>query len=172
MTPGIAGWEFETPVGRMCAAVSQEGSLVQLEFCDGRARSEVPSDPDRCAETVRQLREYFDGSRTRFDLPLAPEGTPFQKAVWEELARIPFGQRVSYGELARRIGRPRAIRAVGAANGANPIAIVIPCHRVIGSDGSLTGYGGGLPIKRWLLDHERGAPQLWGIAKGSPTAIS
>jgi methylated-DNA-[protein]-cysteine S-methyltransferase len=162
MTPGIAGWEFETPVGRMRAAVSREGSLVQLEFCDGGQRSEVPSEPNRCAETVRQLREYFDGSRTRFELSLAPEGTPFQRAVWEELARIPFGERISYGRLARRIGRPRAIRAVGAANGANPIAIVIPCHRVIGSDGSLTGYGGGLAIKRWLLDHERGTPQLWG----------
>jgi len=102
----------------------------------------------------RQLREYFEGRRQAFDLPLVLDGSGFQRRAWEALCRIPFGQTVSYGEQARAIARPKAARAVGAANGRNPIAIVVPCHRVIGSDGSLTGYGGGEPAKRWLLDHE------------------
>ncbi len=101
-----------------------------------------------------QLDEYFAGTRRDFDLPLAPRGTGFQREVWAVLRSIPFGATWSYAEVARRVGRPRAVRAVGAANGQNPIAIVIPCHRVVGSDGSLTGYGGGLPRKRWLLSHE------------------
>jgi methylated-DNA-[protein]-cysteine S-methyltransferase len=101
-----------------------------------------------------QLGEYFAGRRKEFEVPLAPQGTPFQRAVWSELLRIPFGETVSYGEIAARIARPRAVRAVGAANGRNPIALIVPCHRVIGSDGTLTGYGGGLPTKRWLLAHE------------------
>ena len=105
-------------------------------------------------ETRAQLKAYFGKKLTRFDLPLAPTGTPFQIQVWEELTRIPHGHVISYGELARRIGRPSAYRAVGAANGANPISIVIPCHRVIGSNGSLTGYGGGLPVKQALLQLE------------------
>jgi methylated-DNA-[protein]-cysteine S-methyltransferase len=103
------------------------------------------------AETVRQLREYFEGYRKEFDLPLAPEGTEFQRAVWQRLREIPYGQTISYGELARRVGNPKASRAVGAANGANPIPIVIPCHRVIGANGTLTGFGGGLPVKQALL---------------------
>ncbi len=107
------------------------------------------------AETVCQLREYFAGKLTRFDLPVAPAGTPFQLDVWRELQRIPYGTVISYSQLAGRIGRPRASRTVGAANAANPIPIVIPCHRVIGSDGSLTGYGGGLAIKETLLKLER-----------------
>jgi methylated-DNA-[protein]-cysteine S-methyltransferase len=107
------------------------------------------------AAARRQLDEYFAGERTAFDLPVAPAGTPFQLAVWSELQRIGHGATTTYAELARRIGRPTAIRAVGAANGANPISIVIPCHRVIGSNGSLTGYGGGLEAKRFLLDLER-----------------
>jgi len=105
-------------------------------------------------EAIRQLRDYFAGRRTGFDLPLAPEGTPFQQAVWRQLQDIPYGGTISYGELARRVGNPKASRAVGAANGANPIPIVIPCHRVIGADGRLTGFGGGLPVKRALLDLE------------------
>jgi len=102
-------------------------------------------------EAIRQLRDYFAGRRTGFDLPLAPEGTPFQRAVWRQLQDIPYGGTISYGELARRVGNPKASRAVGAANGANPIPIVIPCHRVIGADGRLTGFGGGLPVKQALL---------------------
>ena len=107
-----------------------------------------------CARRSTQLQEYFAGKRTRFDLPLAPRGTAFQKAVWAALLRIPFGETASYGDIARAIGKPAASRAVGGANHRNPIAIVIPCHRVIGADGSLTGYGGGLDHKRLLLELE------------------
>jgi methylated-DNA-[protein]-cysteine S-methyltransferase len=114
-------------------------------------------DPAACADARRQLAEYFDGRRRHFDLRLAPEGTPFQTRVWAELCRIPFGTTISYRELAARIGQPAAVRAVGLANGRNPIAIVVPCHRVIGADGSLTGYGGGLDRKRYLLGLEQGA---------------
>lgn len=102
-----------------------------------------------------QLAEYFAGERREFELPLEPRGTGFQERVWSALLAIPFGETRSYGEQARAIGRPAASRAVGAANGRNPIAIIVPCHRVIGSNGSLTGFGGGLPAKKWLLDHER-----------------
>jgi methylated-DNA-[protein]-cysteine S-methyltransferase len=108
-----------------------------------------------------QLSEYFEGKRKTFELELAPEGTDFQKAVWDELTRVPYGSTLSYGELARRIGRADAVRAVGAANGANPIPIVIPCHRVVGSNGSLTGYGGGLDRKKWLLALECGDKKLF-----------
>jgi methylated-DNA-[protein]-cysteine S-methyltransferase len=104
--------------------------------------------------TREQLDAYFAGELDTFDLPLAPAGTAFQMRVWEELQRIPFGETISYSELAERIGNPRTVRAVGLANGRNPISIVIPCHRVIGADGSLVGYGGGLERKRWLLEHE------------------
>lgn len=106
---------------------------------------------DRIAQ---QMREYFAGTRRQFDLPLSPIGTPFRSRVWEELRKIPFGQTIHYGELARRVGDVKASRAVAQANGQNFIAIVIPCHRVIGADGTLTGYGGGIERKRWLLEHE------------------
>jgi methylated-DNA-[protein]-cysteine S-methyltransferase len=112
---------------------------------------------DVLATAADQLREYFAGHRRDFDLPLAPQGTGFQQLVWTALLAIPFGQTRSYGQIAAAIGRPAASRAVGAANGSNPIAIIIPCHRVIGSSGKLTGYGGGLPAKRWLLAHEGAA---------------
>jgi methylated-DNA-[protein]-cysteine S-methyltransferase len=105
-------------------------------------------------EAVRQLREYFAGERQKFDLPLRMQGTEFQKRVWQQLTTIPFGETWSYGELAKRLDNPSACRAVGLANGKNPIAIIVPCHRVIGADGSLTGFGGGLPRKEWLLAHE------------------
>lgn len=105
---------------------------------------------------VAQLAEYFAGARREFDLPLAPRGTAFQQRVWEELRRIPYGETISYAELARRVGRPGASRAVGRANATNPIAVIVPCHRVIGSDGALTGYAGGEPLKRALLELERG----------------
>ncbi|MCA9677318.1 MAG: methylated-DNA--[protein]-cysteine S-methyltransferase, partial [Myxococcales bacterium] len=108
-----------------------------------------------------QLAAYLDGARRAFDVPLAPAGTPFQLAVWDALLAIPYGATESYGALARRLGRPHAARAVGAANGQNPISIIVPCHRVIGADGSLTGYGGGLPAKRWLLAHEQGGGPLF-----------
>ena len=105
-------------------------------------------------EAQRQLRAYFAGQRQAFDLSLAPVGTAWQRRVWDELGRIPYGETISYAELARRAENPSAVRAVGAANGRNPISIVIPCHRVIGADGRLTGYSGGLDAKRWLLTHE------------------
>lgn len=105
-------------------------------------------------EARRQLAEYFDGTRRAFDLPLHLDGTEFQRKVWNALFDIPFGETASYGAQARRIGSPDAVRAVGAANGQNPISIIVPCHRVIGANGALTGYGGGLPAKRWLLAHE------------------
>ena len=147
---------FPTPLGQMRVVLDGGGSVVQLEFC---RRANEPSGDDRaesgpCREVRRQLEEYFHGKRRSFDLRLAPQGTLFQAAVWKELLGIPFGERVTYRELAARIGRPAASRAVGGANGANPIAVVIPCHRVVGSDGSLTGYGAGVSIKRWLLDLE------------------
>ena len=101
-----------------------------------------------------QLEEYFAGARRAFDVPLAPGGTDFQRRVWGELSRIPFGETVTYGELATRVGVPTAVRAVGAANGQNPVSVVVPCHRVVGASGKLTGYGGGIERKRWLLAHE------------------
>jgi methylated-DNA-[protein]-cysteine S-methyltransferase len=115
---------------------------------------------------VRQLQEYFAGKRRKFDLPLRMQGTAFQQRVWRELTEIPYGETWSYGQLAKRIGNPSASRAVGLANGRNPIAVIVPCHRVIGADGSLTGFGGGLPRKRWLLTHE-GMPVTRPLALGS-----
>ena len=106
------------------------------------------------AETIRQLEEYFKGARREFDLPLRARGTEFQQRAWKSLTDIPYGETRSYGEQAKRIGNPKASRAVGLANGSNPLPIVVPCHRVIGADGSLTGFGGGLERKRWLLAHE------------------
>jgi len=105
-------------------------------------------------QTVQQLQEYFSGTRTEFKIPVAPDGTDFQKAVWQELQKIPYGQTISYIELARRMGDEKKTRAVGLANGKNPISIVIPCHRVIGANGHLVGYGGGIENKRWLIDFE------------------
>jgi methylated-DNA-[protein]-cysteine S-methyltransferase len=116
-------------------------------------------------KTEKQLKEYFAGSRTTFDLPLEPSGTDFQLSVWELLRKIPYGVTTSYGELARRLGEPKASRAVGAANGANPIPIIVPCHRVVGSKGELTGFGGGIERKRWLLEHE-GALMALGDGRG------
>lgn len=117
-------------------------------------------DDARFAAVARQLEEYFAGERTAFDVPLKLRGGPFELEVWAELERIPYGETASYGEIARRVGKPHASRAVGAANGRNPIAIIVPCHRVIGSNGTLTGYGGGLERKRALLDLESGVAPL------------
>lgn len=117
-------------------------------------RAKAVRDEGMLKQALAQLQAYFDGGRREFELPIEPEGTPFQQRVWKDLRKIPFGQTISYGELAKRIGQPTASRAVGLANGQNPISIVVPCHRVIGADGSLTGYGGGIERKRWLLAHE------------------
>lgn len=152
--------DVSTPVGRLRLAGDEEG-LRWVSFQSGRLTLELGKDWQRTeepfGETIRQLEAYFAGERDRFDLALAPVGTPFQRRVWSMLLTIPYGETVSYGELARRIGRSTASRAVGAANGRNPIPIIIPCHRVIGADGSLTGFGGGLTIKRQLLALERRA---------------
>ena len=119
-----------------------------------------PVGPLLLAATRLQLEEYFAGTRQAFELPLAPRGTPFQCAVWWALAKIPYGDTISYAQLATRVGKPRAMRAVGAANGRNPLSIVLPCHRVIGADGSLTGFGGGLPTKQFLLTLEGALPPV------------
>jgi len=149
---------MESPVGPLLL-VADDSGLRRIEFVNGRkpvqAHPQWHDDAEQLRETIRQLRAYFAGELETFDLALAPEGTPFQLAVWNRLCEIPYGGTISYGELARRLGKPNASRAVGLANGANPIPIVIPCHRVIGSNGKLTGYGGGLPIKEKLLALER-----------------
>ena len=153
--------EFESPIG----PITLEGDgehLTGLHFPSHRHWAGVPETSQRSdtlfRKVQRQLAEYFAGTRRRFDLPLRPAGTPFQQRVWDELLRIPFGEAVSYAELARRVGNPAATRAVGAANGRNPISIIIPCHRVVGSTGVLTGYGGGLDRKRQLLELEDALP--------------
>lgn len=144
----------DSPLG-MIELREKNGFLVGLNFRNRRPGKEgrVGSLLSACA---CQLEEYFAGRRTVFEVPLALEGTAFQLEVWGALRGIPFGRTVSYGEIARMVGRPAAARAVGAADGANPVSIIIPCHRVIGADGRLTGYGGGLNRKEWLLRHERG----------------
>lgn len=148
---------FESPVGPLLLAGSDAG-LKLVSFAEGRrARAVNPDwreDAVIFAEVREQLRSYFAGERTGFNLQLVLEGTEFQKKVWTALQTIPYGETISYKELAERIGNPTAVRAVGAANGANPIPIIIPCHRVIGNDGSLTGFGGGLPLKKKLLQLE------------------
>jgi methylated-DNA-[protein]-cysteine S-methyltransferase len=150
--------QIESPLGPLLLAADDVG-LRQILFVKGRhpAQPETSWKEDHVPlnETIQQLQAYFAGELENFDLTLAPEGTPFQLGVWHRLYDIPYGTTISYGELAGRIGNPKASRAVGLANGSNPIPIVIPCHRVIGSNGKLTGYGGGLPIKEKLLALER-----------------
>ena len=154
---------IDTPIGPLLIAGDDVG-LRFLLFARGRDKAkpkpEWEADRGLLKEPVKQLNAYFAGKLRTFDVPLAPEGTPFQSQVWRALCDIPYGETTSYGELAKRIGNPKAVRAVGLANGSNPISIIIPCHRVIGSDGSLTGYGGGLPIKQALLSLERGQRRL------------
>jgi methylated-DNA-[protein]-cysteine S-methyltransferase len=150
-------WELPSPVGPLLLSGDGEG-LRGISFQGGPHASVPAARWTRAREpfeaAIAQLEEYFEGTRRRFDLILAPEGSPFQCEVWAMLRRISYGDTITYGELARRLGRSNAARAVGAANGRNPIPIVIPCHRVVGADGSLTGFGGGLDIKRRLLAHE------------------
>ena len=150
---------LDTPVGVLMLAGCDDHGLRCISFQDGKgARGPEPGwvqseKPFR--DAIRQLREYFMGRRTTFALKLHPKGTPFQRDVWKALLTIPYGETRSYGDIARQIGRPRAVRAVGLANGRNPLPIVVPCHRVIGSSGALVGYGGGLRVKQALLDRER-----------------
>jgi len=151
---------IDTPIGEL-TLVTRHAALAGLHFAGYDPPAESVEDTEPVLEAAaEQLREYFAGERTAFDLPLTLDGTPFQQQAWRALADIPYGETVSYGEQARRIGKPEAIRAIGAANGRNPIAIVLPCHRVIGADGSLTGFGGGLETKRRLLDLEQ-SPSLF-----------
>lgn len=152
---------YESPVGELL--LTSDGTaltgvyLPDPRYGPTRDSGWLPGDDlSVLTETRRQLEEYFRGERTTFDVPLAASGTPFQQRVWRELCEIPYGRTWSYGELATRVGNPKASRAVGLANGRNPISIIVPCHRVIGADGSLTGYGGGLPCKKGLLAFESG----------------
>jgi methylated-DNA-[protein]-cysteine S-methyltransferase len=166
---------MESPVGKLLLAADEMG-LRYLMFAEGRElarpKPEWRESQKPLSETMRQLRAWFAGELHDFDLPLEPEGPVFHVRVWRELCNIPYGETISYGELARRVGSPNASRAVGRANGANPIAIVIPCHRVIGSNGKLTGYGGGLPRKEFLLALERKQMQLPLAASAASTTTS
>ena len=150
---------IDSPLGRL--RLHSDGSALTGLFMGAEAEERSAAASTALVPPLQvaaqQLREYFAGALRHFDLPLDAAGTEFQRQVWRALLEIPFGVTWSYGELARHIGRPGASRAVGLANGSNPISIVIPCHRVIGADGSLTGYGGGIERKRWLLQHELGA---------------
>ncbi|CAN5484460.1 methylated-DNA--[protein]-cysteine S-methyltransferase [soil metagenome] len=147
---------YDSPLGPL-RLVAEDSHLVGIYLPDHR-RAPAPvdaGDSPVLAEAKRQLDAYFAGETETFDLPLRPKGTPFQARVWEELRRIPHGETISYAELARRIGQPSAVRAVASANARNPLSIVVPCHRVIGTSGKLTGYAGGLDAKRFLLELER-----------------
>ena len=143
----------DSPIGPLEIEVDEDGRLTTVSFraLHGDRGAHPPGSLATLGMTEAQLSEYFSGKRQTFDIPLNLKGTEFQLAVWNELLRIPYGDTITYAELARRIGRPSAIRAVGAANGANPIPVIVPCHRVIGSNGTLTGYGGGIERKQWLL---------------------
>jgi methylated-DNA-[protein]-cysteine S-methyltransferase len=147
---------MNTRLGPVNVASTPKG-LASIQFGPGLPAQGIP-DESANREILQQLEEYFQGTRVRFDVPLDIEGTEFQMAVWRELQRIPYGETCSYGEIAARIGNPRAARAVGMANHENPIAVVIPCHRVVGRDGSLTGYAGGLHLKEELLSLEQRPP--------------
>ena len=151
-------WDtIETPFGIFAAWADEAGRLLRFKFrITGAANvdPEAERDAKALSDVRRQVNEYARGKRQDFEFELLPEGPDFNKLVWKALLDIPFGRTTTYGKLAKGIGHPNAARAVGAANGANPIALIVPCHRVIGSDGSLTGFGGGLPLKRKLLEHE------------------
>lgn len=156
----------DSPVGELKLVASEKGLVAILWQNDKPTRvplGEMVEEPKQkvLMETERQLREYFAGKRRAFDLPLDMRGTPFQKDVWEALLAIPFGETRSYGELAKKLGSPTASRAVGAANGRNPISIVVPCHRVIGASGKLTGFAGGLDVKARLLELEQSGKRLF-----------
>ena len=158
--PVLHSTTHPTPVGTLTLVASDRGLRAVVWPKSSRKGTGVNGRPHRNPDhpilktTARQLDEYFSGERSTFDIPLDLEGTRFQVAAWRSLAQIPFGTTTTYGRQAAGLGIPTAARAVGAANGANPVCIVLPCHRVIGSNGSLTGFGGGLPVKQWLLDHE------------------
>jgi methylated-DNA-[protein]-cysteine S-methyltransferase len=151
-----------SPIGPLFVEADERG-LTRL-YTDGhRLHADAPPDDGAFAAVAEQLGAYFAGELTAFDLPLAAKGTPFERRVWAALAEIPYGETTTYGELARELGGPGLARAVGRANALNPISIIVPCHRVVGSTGKLTGYAGGLDVKRRLLDHERGLSSWDGV---------
>ena len=150
--------QYNSPIGTIKIEYSEKG-ISGLRFLDEAEGEELSADFHNSPFTT-QIDEYFNGNRKIFDLPLDLQGTDFQKRVWAELMKIPFGKTISYKELALKLGNIKAIRAVAAANGANPVSIIVPCHRVIGSDGSHTGYAWGLWRKKWLLEHESSQPYL------------
>lgn len=167
----LSSFTIDSPVGQLTLVASEKGlrAVLWLQERDTLVRLGPVEHSDRdphgvLAAAAQQLGEYFAGERTEFDLPLDPVGSEFQQSAWDALRTIPFGETVSYGEQARRMGDRRKARAVGAANGRNPISIIVPCHRVVGADGSLTGFAGGIETKAWLLDHER---QIWARAQHS-----
>jgi methylated-DNA-[protein]-cysteine S-methyltransferase len=155
---------IDSPIGTI-TLVADDAALVEVHLPDEKpaavsvAGDTTPSGHQVLAQAVSELREYFAGERVEFDVPLSPRGTAFQLAAWQALRTIPYGETVSYGEQARRLGDRNLARAVGAANGRNPLPIVVPCHRVVGANGHLTGFGGGIECKAWLLDHERSVRQ-------------
>ncbi len=144
---------YQSDIG-VIEIVSTNQAIQSLNFVEAEGSEATVDAPPIIEACLKQLDEYFKGERQVFTLPLEPDGTEFQKSVWQQLLTIPFGQTVSYLDIARQLGNEKAVRAVGLANGRNPISLIIPCHRVIGSDGTLTGYGGGLWRKEWLLKHE------------------
>lgn len=150
--------QMDTPVGRATLAASAAGlTRVSVGGAPNPASPDVrvaTAAREHAEQARRELGEYFAGKRTTFDVVLAPEGTELERAVWTQIARIPFGATLTYGEIARALGRPTATRPVGRATGQNPLWVIVPCHRVVGAGGALTGYAGGLPTKRWLLEHE------------------
>jgi len=144
---------YHSPLGWIEIQASQD-AVTSLVFCDGQ-KNDAGNDSPVLAECVCQLDEYFSGQRTCFDIPVSQKGTEFQQSVWTVLTDIPYGKTVSYGDVAKMLNNPKSVRAVGAANGQNKVWIIVPCHRVIGANGSLTGYAGGIERKKWLIDHEK-----------------
>jgi methylated-DNA-[protein]-cysteine S-methyltransferase len=149
----LYGDSIETPLGPLHILATEHG-ISHVQFSGSALQPENIRMNAAIEQCIHELREYFASRRTEFSIPLAPTGTPFEEQVWKMLMEVPYGSTCSYFDIAHRMNNPKAIRAVGRANGANPVAIVIPCHRVVGADGSLTGYSGELWRKRWLLDHE------------------
>lgn len=166
-------WYYEFPIG-LLGIVESRGAIARIHLGKRCQQEKCPFDEEETPLLRRaadELKEYFSGLRSRFDLPLDPEGTQFQCAVWQALTEIPCGETRTYAQIAARVGRPRACRAVGMANHSNPVMIVIPCHRVVGSNGSLTGYASGLPVKEYLLGLERGESPLFGPSENMEHAL-
>lgn len=151
--PNTKTAHYNSPMGMLLLEASDR-ALTGIHYINEEATSADESVSGLLSHAINQLNEYFEGTRTAFDIPLAPRGTKFQQEVWQQLREIPYGQTISYGVLAERLGDPKKVRAVGTANGKNPIPIIIPCHRVIGADDSLVGYSGGIDRKEYLLKHE------------------